>query len=105
MLKYLISKIINFFTSDDKLLSIANSLISSIISVDIHENIIQTVIIDKVESLKFINNLRFINFIGTNVSGTKFSIMVCDIGVIHMSITNNIFKNINSRYSVYIKEI
>lgn len=105
MIRYLINRIINFFTKDEKLLNIANSLISSIICASPDGKNIQSLIIDGVVEVKYIGGKRFVCFTGANVSGTRFSIVLCDIGVIHMRRMNNIFKNIDHRYSLYIKEI
>lgn len=105
MINYIINKIINFFTSDEKLEKISNSLISSIICTNIGDHTVESIIIDKMNCMKTIGGKRYVNFIGSNVSGVRFSIMICDIGVIHMSRVNNVFKHMDHMYSVYIKEI
>lgn len=106
MVKYLFSKLLSKFLSDEKLINLSQKLVNSIINNTGTMPESRSLMISSVEDVIHISKHRFVKFICTNVSLTSYEVLICDTGVISMSINNSVFKNFDHvKYSLYIKEI
>lgn len=106
MIMYLVNKIKTKFTSDKKLLDIAEKLRNSIIKNNCRIETAKSLMISEIKNIQVIGGKRFVKFIGKNNSNKYFEILICDTGVISMSKNDSMLKHFDHyKYSLYIKEI
>lgn len=105
MIRYIISDIISIFTSNKRLYKIASKLVNSVLTCDT-KGTHNSIKISEIKEVITIGDIRFVKFIGTNVSQHLFEILLCDTGVISLNMNKNLYKQVSDdRYSLYIKEI
>ena len=105
MIFYIIDLIRSKIISDDKLLIIAKKLISSIVYDTCEIKEAKALMISDVLGIVYVAGKRFVKFKGFNVSAKPYELLICDTGVISMNRWDGLFKQIDHKYSLYIKEI